>query len=247
MQPSHKLQPVTVYLGLGANLGTPLLTIQSALESIRNLRGVQNLKVSSFYKTKPVSDIPQPYFVNAVCSFETYMDPHFLFSRLEYIESLHGKVPKPKNAPRLIDIDLLFYGNLFIRTTKLEVPHPRWDQRLFVIVPLTDLISNISFWNPELQVYENPNFFYMIKQFSVFEQSEVRVMRVGACMFNQYLERANSSEKGSRGSSLDRGSRGGSSNGSSPIAGSPVDRESFLGQTVFSTIGSNNNNEDETV
>nr|MBA3816227.1 2-amino-4-hydroxy-6-hydroxymethyldihydropteridine diphosphokinase [Parachlamydiaceae bacterium] len=123
-----------VYLGLGGNIGDSLSILQSALQSIQKL-DIQDFKVSSFYSTQPVSDIVQRWYVNAACRFRTTMGVKDLLHKLQQIEIEHGKIVKPKNAPRTIDIDVLFFGNERHDEAECEIPHPRWRERLFVIKP----------------------------------------------------------------------------------------------------------------
>lgn len=140
-----------IYVGLGSNLGDPLAMLAKALCSLESLPGNSGLTVSPIYLTSPVSDLPQPDFLNAVCRFKTTLAPHTLFAELQRIEKNLGQLPKPKNAPRLIDLDILFYGDLQIRSPDLEIPHPRWRERLFVLRPLADLTEFV----PEGQVCIN--------------------------------------------------------------------------------------------
>lgn len=133
-----------VYLSLGGNIGDTPVILRRALQYIASLNGVRNVKVSRFYQTTPISDMAQDLFVNAVCYVETLLDVRTLFDKLVEIEMLLGKTPKPKNAPRVIDIDLLFYGTERCASQELEVPHPRWRERLFVIKPLLDLVQTIT-------------------------------------------------------------------------------------------------------
>jgi 2-amino-4-hydroxy-6-hydroxymethyldihydropteridine diphosphokinase len=133
-----------VFIGLGGNIGYSVAVINSALLHIAALPGVQDLKMSSFYRTAPVSDLPQADYVNAVCNFKTTMNPEELFKHLEKIEILHGKAAKPKNAPRILDIDLLFFDSIRYTSDNLEIPHPRWKERLFVLIPLYDLTTTIT-------------------------------------------------------------------------------------------------------
>lgn len=118
--------------------------LQQALDQIAALPEMKEFKVSFFYETSPVSDIPQSDYLNAVCCFKTGLNPQSLFAALKDIEISLGKETKPKNAPRVIDIDLLFFGFESYQEEDLEIPHPRWQERLFVIVPLLDLISAIT-------------------------------------------------------------------------------------------------------
>lgn len=132
-----------VYLSLGGNLGDTIEILKAVLKDIAFLPGIFDLKCSSFYQTTPVSDIPQGLYINAVCAFKTKLTTQELFSCLQEIERKHGKAPKPKNAPRVIDIDMLFFGQERHSSPDLEIPHPRWHERLFVLIPLAELTSNI--------------------------------------------------------------------------------------------------------
>ena len=89
----------------------------------------------------------QREYLNAVCRFETTLSPFELLDALEMIEKALGKRPKPKEAPRVIDLDLIFYGDCQINSPKLTVPHPRWNQRLFVLAPLAELTGMKSMPN----------------------------------------------------------------------------------------------------
>ncbi len=138
-----------VIVGLGGNLGEPLVLLNEALNKIKKLGS--ELKISKFYSTKPISAIVQPRFINAVCSFKTNLGPKALFLKLEEIEKDLGKVKKLKDAPRLIDLDILFYGREIYENEGLFIPHMRWKERLFVLVPLLDLLEEVQvedkMWN----------------------------------------------------------------------------------------------------
>ena len=134
----------SIYLGLGGNLKSPGKMIRKALKAVACIPGVTLLKVSRFYQTSPVGDINQSDFINAVCHLSTVLDPKILMWELQKIEMDLGKVPKGKTAPRIIDIDLLFYGTLTYLDEELEIPHPLWKKRLFVLVPLAELTSHIK-------------------------------------------------------------------------------------------------------
>lgn len=134
------LSSIDCYVALGANLGLPKHTLTQALEMLKAHPAIFSLKCSKFYETKPVSDLQQPNFLNAVCRFKCTLSLLELFSLLEEIEQKLGKVPKPKNAPRIIDLDLIFYGDTVYRSAKLTVPHPRWKERIFVLQPLADVL-----------------------------------------------------------------------------------------------------------
>lgn len=154
-----------VIVGLGGNLGEPLVILNAALSKINEIGS--ELKVSKFYSTKPISTIEQPRFINAVCRFKTTLDPYALYMKLEEIETNLGKVKKIKDAPRLIDLDILFYGCEIYEKEGLYIPHTHWKERLFVLVPLLDLIE-------EVQVADKTwNIKQMIEGFPPVEVKEV--------------------------------------------------------------------------
>lgn len=130
-----------VYVGLGSNLGDSADIVAKALALLEAVPAISQFAASPLYLTSPVSDLPQPDFVNAVCRFKTTLAPMELLAELQKIERHFGQSPKPKNAPRLIDLDILFFGREKILTPDLEIPHPRWKERLFVIRPLSDLTA----------------------------------------------------------------------------------------------------------
>jgi 2-amino-4-hydroxy-6-hydroxymethyldihydropteridine diphosphokinase len=135
----------TVYLGLGSNIGDSFSIVKRAFLAISNIPHVNLLKTSRLYSTSPVSDIPQGDYINAVCKLQTTLGAEELFAALCKVETQLGKRPKHKNAPREIDIDILFFGTQYCKTDQLEIPHPRWKQRLFVLAPLKDLTGEITY------------------------------------------------------------------------------------------------------
>jgi 2-amino-4-hydroxy-6-hydroxymethyldihydropteridine diphosphokinase len=150
----------TVYLGLGSNQGFSKKTLIDACYKIRDLNGIFDMNCSHGYLTKPVSDLPQPYFLNMAISFKTTTPPKILFKQLEKIEWELGKVPKNKNEPRIIDIDLLYYGEYQFQSNELIIPHQEIKNRLFVLKPLADLTNTLPDIG-DLQYYvdnfSNPN------------------------------------------------------------------------------------------
>lgn len=134
-----------VYVGLGGNIGDAYTALLEALKLIENHPGVQNLQVSRFYRTSPVSPVPKNAnsFINAVCRFQTSLEARALMKALQNIEIIVGKGPKIKNSSRVLDCDILFYGNNVISEPDLQIPHPRWRERLFVLAPLSDLANEL--------------------------------------------------------------------------------------------------------
>ena len=133
--------PSTVYLGLGANLGDRRANLRAA---IRRLGGHTRLVgLSSVYETEPVGNPEQPLFLNLVCRVTTRLTPPGLLSLAKRIEADLGRVPGPPNSPRPVDIDILFFDDLVIKTPTLTLPHPRLHERAFVLVPLAELAPHL--------------------------------------------------------------------------------------------------------
>lgn len=136
-----------VFVALGGNIGDTQAVLQEALVQIGQLPQVESLRASRFYMTTPVSPIPQKDYINAVCAFKTSLSAKELLVVLQQIEARLGKIQKAKEAPRIVDLDILFFGLEFHSTPTLTIPHPRWHERLFVLTPLCDLISEINIPN----------------------------------------------------------------------------------------------------
>jgi len=134
-----------VYLGIGSNVGDSFAILKKAFLELANLPGIHHLETSRLYQTTPVSNLPQRDYINAVCQLRTALSLPALFEQLQNIEKRLGKLPKEKNAPRKIDIDILFFGQTYYSSPVLTVPHPRWKQRLFVLIPLWDLTDSITY------------------------------------------------------------------------------------------------------
>lgn len=138
------------YVGLGSNLGDREDLIRKALEGIGKLPETTLGRVSSLYDTEPVGDLEQPSYLNAVASLETSLTARQLLWNLLLVERALGRVrsPSTRYAPRTIDLDLLFYGDLILDEPDLKLPHPEVANRAFVLVPLAELEP--SFVHPVL-------------------------------------------------------------------------------------------------
>ena len=132
---------VTVYLGLGSNLGNRQDNLDRALDLLSQRLRIG--KVSSVYDTEPVGNIEQPRFLNLVCQIYTTLTPKELLILAKGIESKLGRVSSRPNAPRTIDIDILFYGDQVVETPELVIPHPRLAERAFVLVPLAEIAPGL--------------------------------------------------------------------------------------------------------
>ena len=130
-----------VYLGIGSNLGERKENINKALEYISQRMRIE--KKSSIYDTEPVGNVNQARFLNMVIYVKTSIPANTLLFLLKGIESKMGRLPGPPNGPRIIDIDILLYGNQVIDTPDLKVPHPRMLERAFVIVPLAEIAPDL--------------------------------------------------------------------------------------------------------
>ncbi len=134
--------PETIFIGLGSNLGEPAENLLRAFDSVSRLDGVERPLLSPLYKTPPYGIVDQPEFVNAAARFETTLPPRAVLNSLLTIEEQMGRIRKEKWGPRLIDLDLLFYGDRVIEEEKLTIPHPEIHKRDFVLVPLADIAPN---------------------------------------------------------------------------------------------------------
>jgi 2-amino-4-hydroxy-6-hydroxymethyldihydropteridine diphosphokinase len=130
-----------VYLALGTNLGDRLRQLKQALDHLESLGSVERL--SRCYETKPVGYQEQPDFLNLACRFTTQLEPDELLKKLKAIEQQMGREPSFRNAPRPIDIDILFFDDLVLDSADLVIPHPRISERAFVLAPLADIEPEI--------------------------------------------------------------------------------------------------------
>lgn len=127
-----------VYLSLGANLGKPIKQLSSAINALQNTSGIFNLKKASFYKTAPIGP-KQPDFINTAVELSTTLTPFELLQRTQAIEKEHHRERLEHWGPRTLDIDLILYEDQKINHPLLTIPHPRMQERGFVLVPLYEL------------------------------------------------------------------------------------------------------------
>ena len=132
----------TVYLSLGSNLGSREAALQAALDQFQTRGGVIR-RVSSVYETEPVDFRSQPWFLNLVAEAQTSLFPMQLLDRVRRIEQFLGRQRHIDKGPRIIDIDILFYGASVIRSSRLVVPHPRLADRRFVLAPMAELAPGL--------------------------------------------------------------------------------------------------------
>ena len=134
---------IDAYLSFGSNIAPRFDILQCAIEALHLLPNSGEEMVSSIYETEAVSPYPQADYLNCVAHIKTELTPEALLTSCREIEFSNGRpVSRDKNAPRTLDIDIIFYGNRIINTTKLIVPHPRYANRRFVLEPLAEISSD---------------------------------------------------------------------------------------------------------
>jgi len=135
------LNDIICYIGIGSNLGDALKNCQHAVKSLSLVKGIEITRASSFYKTEPVGIENQNFFINAVVEIKTVLSARNLFQTLQNIEKDMGREMKVKGGPRIIDLDLLFYGQEVIQDHDLIIPHPEISKRRFVLEPICEIAS----------------------------------------------------------------------------------------------------------
>ncbi|MBC5782069.1 2-amino-4-hydroxy-6-hydroxymethyldihydropteridine diphosphokinase [Ramlibacter sp. USB13] len=133
-------EPVTAFVGLGANLGDAQGTVRQAILDLGHLPATQLVQSSRLYRSAPV-DAGGPDFINAVAEVRTGLTAPALLAALQQLEQGAGRERPYRHAPRTLDLDLLLYGDARIASPSLTVPHPRLRERAFVLLPLHELAS----------------------------------------------------------------------------------------------------------
>jgi len=136
---------IRVYIGIGSNLDNPVAQVLEAVEELEMIPDTILAERSSLYSGKPMGPGDQPDYVNAVAAMDTLLSAAELHEALIRIEDLQGRTREgDKWEPRIIDLDLLLYGNHSIDTATLTVPHPGMHERDFVIIPLEEVAGNLK-------------------------------------------------------------------------------------------------------
>lgn len=128
-------------IALGSNLGDSLNTLESSLTVLNSTPGINLLKVSRWYQTKPVGP-PQPDYLNGCATFNVEQKPEELLTLLQATELQFGRVRTEKWGARTLDLDILLYDDLIMETPNLIIPHPRMNERAFVLVPLAEIAAD---------------------------------------------------------------------------------------------------------
>jgi 2-amino-4-hydroxy-6-hydroxymethyldihydropteridine diphosphokinase len=156
--------PVKAFIGMGSNLGDGMTILQKAWQALGNVEGIVLDGISSPYTTAPVDMTSQHWFTNAVGRLQVSLAPLSLLKTLLNIEASFGRTRNqkvPGYQDRSLDLDLLYYGDIILESPELILPHPRIDERLFVLVPFAELepdffdqISGATIMDRELRLRE---------------------------------------------------------------------------------------------
>lgn len=137
------MKSARVLLSLGSNLGDRKDNINSAL-GLLEMSGAGMSSVSSFYETEPVGNRDQPDYLNIACIAETGLSPFYLLDLCLLIEKKGGRSVKGEMSPRRIDIDILQFGEIEVRSSRLTLPHPEMHRRRFVLIPLQEIMPDFT-------------------------------------------------------------------------------------------------------
>ncbi len=136
---------VRAYIGIGSNLNDPAAQVRQALQALAELPASQLIACSPLYRTAPVGGPPdQPDYLNAVAALDTALNPDELLTALQAIETQQGRVRTVRWGPRTLDLDMLLYGSMRCHHPRLTLPHPRLQERTFVLYPLYDIAPDLT-------------------------------------------------------------------------------------------------------
>tara|TARA_B100001250_G_scaffold413148_1_gene446334 strand:+ start:1099 stop:1602 length:504 start_codon:yes stop_codon:yes gene_type:complete len=131
---------VKVYLSLGSNLGDRESNLAQATMALSVEANIFNIESSAYYASEPLYNLNQPDFLNSVLKCDTSLKAFDFFDVTKKVEKMLGRIRnKKRNQPRIIDIDILFFGNSILETSELTIPHPYFQFRKFVLIPLAEI------------------------------------------------------------------------------------------------------------
>lgn len=141
---NDNLSPARAYIGIGSNLGEPLKQVGDAFRALEHLSASPCIAHSPLYRSAPMGGPPdQPNYVNAVAALDTHLTPMQLLAALQSIELAQGRVRTVRWGPRTLDLDLLLYDQHVSNDPQLILPHPRLQERAFVLYPLYDIAPDL--------------------------------------------------------------------------------------------------------
>tara|TARA_B100000676_G_scaffold171413_1_gene168512 strand:- start:1672 stop:2181 length:510 start_codon:yes stop_codon:yes gene_type:complete len=144
-----------VYLSIGSNIGDKESNIASSIAMLGSFVEISKIRSSSFYKTQPLYNENQPFFLNIVLELETTLTAFQLLDKIHEIEKMLGREKnREKNQPRTIDIDIIIFKDSFIDTSQLKIPHPGALLRKFVMTPLAELVPDDIFPKTNIKIVD---------------------------------------------------------------------------------------------
>ncbi len=141
---SLRRKTTVCYIGLGSNLSDPAEQVERAFEFLEAVPEIRLLSRSSLYRSAPIGPVEQPEYVNAVAKISTTLEARELLDALQRIERLRGRKRGVRWGPRVLDLDLLAYGDQQIDELRLKVPHPGIADRNFVLLPLLEIAPSLE-------------------------------------------------------------------------------------------------------
>jgi 2-amino-4-hydroxy-6-hydroxymethyldihydropteridine diphosphokinase len=133
------------YIGIGSNAGDRVSFVRRAVADLGEVEGVRVDAMSSLYETSPIGGPPQRSYVNAAVRIDTSLEPRALLETCKSIEARLGREPSPVRwGPRVIDLDILIFGEEKVSEPDLEIPHPRLKERLFALMPVLQIDPEVT-------------------------------------------------------------------------------------------------------
>ena len=140
----QRKDPVLAYIGIGSNQDDPRRQLELAITLLNELPGCHVLRQSSLYVSAPFGGVEQADFINAVVELETAVPPAILLACVKELERSRGRDPKAQRwGPRILDLDILLYGDQIVESTDLQIPHPGIAERNFVLLPLREIAPDL--------------------------------------------------------------------------------------------------------
>lgn len=135
---------ISVYIGIGSNLGDPIAQVKLAVKALEQLNGISLVSCSSLYASPPMGPQDQPDYINAVAELTTTLPAHDLLDLLQAVEQQQGRIRNRHWGERTLDLDVLLYGDEVIADKRLTVPHPGIALRAFVLYPLAEIAPDLE-------------------------------------------------------------------------------------------------------
>jgi 2-amino-4-hydroxy-6-hydroxymethyldihydropteridine diphosphokinase len=133
------------YIGIGSNVGERARFVREAVDALKAVEGITVQDVSSLYETSPIGGPPQRSFVNMAVKIDTALEPRALLEACKAIENRFGREPSDiRWGPRVVDLDILVYGEEKVNEPDLEIPHPRLRERRFALIPMLEMEPGVT-------------------------------------------------------------------------------------------------------